>query len=178
MPDQSLPAAARRPAWRPMVDGDLAAVLAVAAVVHPDLPEDRAVFAERRRLAPEGCHVLADPATPAPGGLAGYVVSHPWAGAPPALDTLLGGLPERPTTWYLHDLALLPAARGGGAGATIVDRLAAHARAAGFTTLSLVAVGGSPGFWMRQGFSAVDDPALAEKLASYGAAARFMVRVL
>ncbi|WP_245431183.1 GNAT family N-acetyltransferase [Rhodoplanes roseus] len=156
-----------------MAEADLASVLAVAAEVHPDYPEDRAVFAERLRLVPAGCRVLDGAA-----GLAGYVVSHPWSGGPPALDSLLGALPDTPETWYLHDLALLSGARGSGAGAAIVAHLAAQARAAGFTTMSLVAVGGSTGFWGRQGFSVVADPALAEKLASYGATARFMVRRL
>lgn len=160
-----------------MAAADLPVVLAAAAVVHPDYPEDLSVFAERLRLAPDGCFVLADPAA-AP-GLAGYLVSHPWhADTAPALDTLLGRLPERPGTWYLHDLALLPTARGSGAGAAIAARIAAHARARGFATMSLVAVGGSSGFWKRQGFSVVEHPALAEKLASYGETARFMRRVL
>jgi GNAT superfamily N-acetyltransferase len=174
MSDQVRPEALH---WRPMREGDLAAVPAVAAVVHPDFPEDVSVFAERLRLSPDGCFALE--AATAAGGLAGYMVSHPWhAGSPPALDTLLVALPEPPGTWYLHDLALLPAARGSGAGAAIVAALADQARRQGFSTLSLVAVGGSSGFWQRQGFSAADDPALSQKLASYGATARFMVRVL
>ncbi|MFD2184346.1 GNAT family N-acetyltransferase [Rhodoplanes azumiensis] len=164
-----------------MAEADLAAVVAVAAEVHPAYPEDESVFAERLRLAPDGCFVLADPAAtdPAARGLAGYLVSHPWhADTAPALDTLLGSLPERPGTWYLHDLALLPAARGSGAGAAIVERLAAQAQMRGFATMSLVAVGGSSGFWSRRGFSVVTHRALAEKLASYGATAQFMRRVL
>jgi ribosomal protein S18 acetylase RimI-like enzyme len=160
-----------------MAEGNLGAVLAVAAVVHPDFPEDVSVFAERLRLWPAGCFVLTPPDHPAP--LAGYVVSHPWrTGSPPALNSLLGALPDRADTYYLHDLALLPAARRSGAGAAVVDMLAQDARRCGFATMSLVAVGTSAGFWQRQGFLAVDDPSLAEKLASYGAAARSMVRHL
>ncbi|NVO16818.1 MAG: GNAT family N-acetyltransferase [Rhodoplanes sp.] len=178
MPDQSTPrTAAPTAVWRPMAEADLAAVLAVAAVVHPDFPEDACVFAERLRLWPAGCFVLA--AADAPTPLAGYVVSHPWrAGSPPALNSLLGTLPDGADTVYLHDLALMPAARQNGTGAAMVDTLARHAGDAGFKTMSLVAVGNSAGFWGRQGFLAIDDPALAEKLASYGAAARFMVRML
>ena len=68
----------REMAWRRMAPADLPAVMEIAAVVHPDYPEDEAVFAERLRLAPSGCHVLADLA----GALLGYLVSHPWpAGA-------------------------------------------------------------------------------------------------
>jgi GNAT superfamily N-acetyltransferase len=160
-----------------MAEADLAAVLAVAAVVHPDFPEDASVFAERLRLWPAGCFVLAADDAPTP--LAGYVVSHPWrAGSPPALNRLLGALPDGADTFYLHDLALMPVARNSGAGAEIVERLARTARHAGFATISLVAVGGSAGFWTRRGFFVIEDPALTQKLVSYGGAARFMLRAL
>jgi hypothetical protein len=77
---------------------DLPALLAVADIVHPAYPEDPAVFAERLNLYPEGCLVLEQ------GGKAmGYAVSHPGAyGAPPALNSLLGALPDKPTTYYFH----------------------------------------------------------------------------
>jgi ribosomal protein S18 acetylase RimI-like enzyme len=156
--------------WRPMTASDLPAVLAVAAVVHPDYPEEEAVFAERLRLFPQGCLVLDGPK-----GLLGYVVSHPWhRGGPPALNTLLGRLPEAPGAFYIHDLALLPEARGTGAGRLIVGRLVALAREAQQPRLALVAVNDSSGFWQRQGFREMHDPALAAKLASYDDAARYL----
>ena len=151
---------------------DLAAVEKLGNAIHLDHPEDAAVFAERQYLCPEGCHALEGPA-----GLAGYVISHPWnADSPPALNTLLGALPVPPQTWYIHDLALAPTARGSGAAAAIVARLAALAAARRLASMSLIAVGRSPAFWARQGFS----PAAlsAAKLASYGEAARHMVRRL
>ncbi len=46
------------PLWRAMTPGDLPAVLAIADVVHPDYPEDAAIFAERLALYPAGCRVL------------------------------------------------------------------------------------------------------------------------
>ena len=46
--------------WRPMVEGDVAAMIAVADAVHPAYPEDAAVFAERLHLFPKGGAVLAD----------------------------------------------------------------------------------------------------------------------
>jgi ribosomal protein S18 acetylase RimI-like enzyme len=160
--------------WRPMTATDLPAVLAVAAVVHPDYPEDEAVFAERLRLFPDGCLVLAGD-----DGLRGYVVSHPWhRAAPPTLNSLLGGLLAQAGSFYIHDLALLPAARGGGAGGMIVARLVEIAARAGLPCLSLVAIDGSSGFWRRQGFHELHDPALAAKLASYDDAARYMERDL
>ena len=157
-----------------MVAADLPAVMAAAAQVHPDYPEGKAVFTERLALHPAGCLVLAGGE-----GIGGYVLSHPWRfGQVPALDSLLGALPEDADAYYIHDLALLPVARGGGAASACVHRLAAHARAAGFARMTLVAVGNSAGFWQRQGFREAHDEALARKLASYDSAARYMIRDL
>ncbi|UZF92709.1 GNAT family N-acetyltransferase [Bosea sp. NBC_00550] len=158
-----------------MAPSDLPAVMAIAAVVHPDYPEDEAVFAERLRLAPVGCHVLASEG----GGLLGYLVSHPWPdGMVPALNSLLGEIPQGTRNWYIHDLALLPEGRGGGAAGGIVAQIADHAALAGCSSLALVAVNDSTGFWWRHGFREVHDPVLDRKLASYDDAARYMRREL
>lgn len=159
--------------WRPMTETDLPRVATIATAVHPGFPEDDAVFAERLRLYPQGCHVLAQN-----GLLNGYVLSHPWAGAPPALNSLLRRLPETPDTYYIHDLALMPAARGSGAGRRIVAQLIEHARAAGLARLSLVAVNNSEAFWQRHGFRANMRDDVAAKMQSYGADARFMHQIL
>lgn len=160
--------------WRPMSPDDLPRVARLAARVHAAYPEDEGVFAERLRLYPAGCHVYE-----AGGRLLGYVLSHPWADrAAPALNSLLGALPASPATYYLHDLALLPEARGAGAGSAIVAALVAQARAEHLPTMSLVAVHESEAFWRRHGFEAVEDAALSEKLRSYDEAARFMMRRL
>lgn len=157
-----------------MATADLPAIMAVAAEVHPDYPESEAVFAERLALHPAGCLVLAGAER-----LGGYVLSHPWRlGQVPALDSLLGALPDDADAYYIHDLALLPGARGGGAASACVDWLAVHARASGFVRMALVAVGNSAGFWRRQGFREAHDEALARKLASYDDAARYLVRDL
>ncbi|MGE7472812.1 GNAT family N-acetyltransferase [Bosea sp. NPDC003192] len=162
------------PSWRPMLAADLPAVMAVAAQVHPDYPEGEAVFTERLALHPAGCLVLAGAQ-----GFGGYVLSHPWLlGQVPALDSLLGALPDDADAYYIHDLALLPSARGGGAASDCVNRLATHASASGFARMALVAVGNSAGFWRRQGFREAHDEALARKLASYDSAARYMIRDL
>jgi ribosomal protein S18 acetylase RimI-like enzyme len=153
-----------------MREHDLAQVVAVADLVHPDHPEDPEVFAERLTLHPQGCLVYEHG-----GDLTGYVVSHPWGALPPSLNARLGSLPPAPATYYIHDLALLPQARGFGAAGAVVRRLLAHAAALGLPNVSLVAVGGSAAFWSRCGFLEEGDPALDEKLRSYGRA-RFMVR--
>lgn len=163
-----------RASWRPMQPADLPAVNALAALIHPGYPEDAAVFAERLQLYPPGCRVLERD-----GALKAYALSHPWVDrAPPALNALLGELPARPTTYYLHDLALMPEVRGSGAAADVVPVLVEQARSAQLPSLSLIAVNGSAGFWQRQGFEAVPDGSLREKLRSYGEDAQFMMRTL
>ncbi|MGV3651136.1 MAG: GNAT family N-acetyltransferase, partial [Devosia sp.] len=113
------------------------------------------------------------------GGLAGYVFSHPYRrSAVPALNAPLGDLPETADCWYIHDLALLPQARGSGAAGRCVADLVALAQAEGMARISLGAVNGSIPFWSRQGFGVVDAPQLAAKLAAYEAAARLMERPL
>jgi GNAT superfamily N-acetyltransferase len=153
------------PAWRPAEVRDVAGIAAVAAATHPAHPERDAVFAERLRLFPEGCRVLG-------GDVHGYLLSHPWRfGRPPALDTLLGGLPARPDTYYVHDLALLPGLRRQGHAAAAVRHMIRLARRLALPTLSLVAVNGTDAFWRRFGFAPHENPALAAKLAGYGDAA-------
>jgi GNAT superfamily N-acetyltransferase len=158
--------------WRGLTALDLPDVEAIAAKVHPDFPEDMAVFAERQRLYPEGTRLLELDGVPA-----GYILSHPWRfKALPELNALLGAIPDDADTYYLHDLALLPAARGTGAAAMIVGDILRHARAAGLASVSLVAVNGSLPFWYKHGFRALKAPELDDKLNSYEAAARLMVK--
>lgn len=157
--------------WRAMTTSDLASVNRIAAAVHPAYPEDAAIFAERLALYPAGCHVLVAPG----GALAGYIVSHPWRDRePPPLNTLLRALPAKPSTYYIHDIALLPEVRGSKSAQEIVTHLIAHARAAGFPGVSLIAVNNSQAFWQHMGFARVDDGALDAKLKSYGDDACFM----
>jgi GNAT superfamily N-acetyltransferase len=142
--------------------------------VHLAYPEDDAVFAERVRLYPAGCALLELDGAPA-----GYAVTHPWHyGQPPALNVMLGTLPDVSSTYYIHDIALLPETRGSGAGTAIVEAVLAHARATGAPNVSLVAVNASVPFWSRFGFEVVSGPALDAKLKSYDDAARFMVLTL
>ncbi len=159
-----------------MHPGDLPAVEAIAERVHPDHPERPEVFAERLALAPEGCLVLAGE-----GGLAGYAVSHPWQVllGPPPLDALLGALPGVPDAWHVHDIALLPEARGAGLASALLDALLAAAARRGFGRATLVAVPGKAAFWERRGFRAMPPaPGAAAALASYGAGAAWMARAL
>lgn len=161
-------------AWRGMTGYDLDAVAAIAAQVHPGFFESETVLAEKFSLYRNGCYLLEIGERPA-----GYVLSHPWRlGDLPALNTLLGQIPADADTYYLHDLALLPLARGVGVAGKIVAALTRHAEAMNFASMSLVAVNGSQPFWTRQGFAVADLPDLAEKLRGYEDAARYMVKAL
>ena len=155
--------------WRPMQAGDLAAVAAISDAVHGSYTERPAIYAERLRLYPAGCFLLEKD-----GAALGYLITHPWAGdRPPALDRPIDRLPVAPDRYYLHDLALLPAARGTGAAGAAVDLTVAQARAAGFDRIALTAVNGADGFWRRQDFVDADMPA-----DSYGAHSVAMMRML
>ncbi len=160
--------------WRLMTAQDLAPVQILADTIHLAHPEDRQVFAERLRLYPQGCFALEED-----GRLIGYALSHPWHfGAPPALNSLLRDIPSDATTYYVHDVALLPEARGKGYAAQAGERIARHAGSAGFSHLSLVAVNNSQAFWERLGFHATSVPGLEDKLLTYGPEAVLMVREL
>lgn len=156
--------------WRPMLASDIAAAHALSEIVHPGYPEDRAVFEERLHLYPAGCYVLASG-----DALKGYALSHPYVtDSAPALNTLLGTLPESCDTYYIHDIAIVPEARSGNAGKAIVAFLKAHARVAGFDTICLVAVNDSAPFWERHGFVAREIAGMQQKLESYGTGVSYM----
>ncbi|MDP3657442.1 MAG: GNAT family N-acetyltransferase [Brevundimonas sp.] len=158
-----------------MTAADLDAVAGIAAVGFPDHFEGRDCFENRLALNPAGCFVLAGDEGPPQG----YLVAYPWTeNAAPALNTLIGTIPDDATVMYLHDLAIDPAVRGGGWSRPIVERLAADARVAGWPALALVAVNAAAPFWERHGFSVADPPGMAAKLAGYGPDARYMVRPL
>lgn len=149
----------------------------IAATIHPGLPEDEAVFAQRIRVYPAGCLGLVDPDVTTTTGsdeLCGYAISHPirWR-EPPALNALLpedddddddeerarGGKfrePASPLQYYIHDLAILPAYRGHGLARLCVEKVLAHARECGFRTTALVSVYRTKAFWGRLGFRSVE----------------------
>ncbi|HEV7292722.1 MAG TPA: GNAT family N-acetyltransferase [Devosia sp.] len=160
--------------WRSLTTLDLPAVEAIAGSVHPSFPEDIAVLAERQRLYPDGARFLELNGQPA-----GYVLSHPWTlGDLPALNSRLGHIPVGADTYYIHDLALLPVARGTGAATQIVGALIEHGKKRLFASVSLVAVNGSLPFWRKHGFEEIESAGLTSKLASYEPTARLMVRAL
>ena len=157
-----------------MTISDLSAVMAIAARVHPDFFEGKTVFAERLRLFPAGARIFETS-----GRVAGYLFSHPWRSLDiPALNCLLGALPEEAATYYIHDLALWPSARGTGAAGSVIADLLESASRQGLRSASLVAVNGSQGFWAKYGFVVDPCPELSSKLVTYEPSAAFMVKPL
>jgi ribosomal protein S18 acetylase RimI-like enzyme len=158
--------------WRPMQRQDLDAVVDIASQVHPLFPEERDTFLNKLALHPGGALLLEHAGHPA-----GYCFALPWHGLqPPALDTLIEDISPVADALYLHDLALLPAARGTGAGTAAVDLLLTRAAQLLLERCFLVAVNRSVPYWSRMGFTVIDTSELQAKLASYGNEARLMVR--
>lgn len=158
------------PNWREMRPDDVDAVAALSGVVHPGLPERREVFASRLALFPDGCRVLADGT-----GVQGYAVSHPAVlFAPPALDTVLDALPADADSYYVHDVAVAPVFRD--AGHARIGVYHALDLGASFRDTALVAVYGTSPFWERFGFVDRTGEIAPERLAAYGADARYLVR--
>ncbi|KAL2132184.1 hypothetical protein VTI74DRAFT_4099 [Chaetomium olivicolor] len=158
-------------AWRQMSEADLPGVMRVADSVHRDLPEYEPIFRERLTLFPEGCLVLVED-----GEVGGYIVSFPiHKSKPPALNTLLGGIPAGADQYYLHDLAILPSFRGRGVAAEGVQKILQIAKR--YQTTCLISVYGTVPFWSRYGFvPQLVDEGMEEKLRGYGEGATYMTR--
>jgi GNAT superfamily N-acetyltransferase len=147
----------------------------IAAWIHPDLPERPEVFAEKMRLFPEGCLVLCTGEA-----IVGYGIAHPWKlRRIPPLDGFLESLPSDADCFYVHDVAVLPAFRGGRTAEPYIQTIETLATSAGIGFLTLVSVYGTASLWERFGFRMVTaDVALRTKLHSYGETAKYMIRDL
>lgn len=162
------------PKWRPTTAIDLDAIEKIANVVHPDLSESREVFAEKLRLFPEGCFVLAKD-----GAVLGYAFVHPWlVNDIPKLNEFLLRVPSRPDCLLIHDVAVLQQARGKGASKALLEPIAKLAKEREIPNLMLVSVYNSHLHWARLGFEVVSNELIAGQLNSYGETARYMVRRL
>ena len=168
------PAGDARPYWRPATGADLDAINRIADSIHVGLPERPEVLADKFNLIRDACLVLLHGQD-----IVGYGISHPWLLFDvPALDRFLGQLPAAPDCLYIHDVAMLPVARGQGAAGAYVDLVAGLAHQHGIASLALVSVYNTHVAWARYGFSVVANERLDGKLASYGDTARYMVRRL
>ncbi|MGE4281367.1 MAG: GNAT family N-acetyltransferase [Magnetospirillum sp.] len=162
--------------WRPMIAGDLDQVLEIANVLHPNYPERIEIFADKLAFDPEGCKIAETSAS----DMVGYVFSHLWQkGLPPLLDCELGRAPAHADCLHLHDIALLPKARGQGGPEGFLDLMENLARKRRLVWLTLVAIKGQAAYWQAKGFSPVrPDSLLQDRLDSYGDGVTYMVKTI
>lgn len=155
--------------WRNLTLDDIDGLMRVADQVHPGLPENPDVFAERVRLYPGGCLALVEDDQ-----ICGYSISHPIRqGQPPALGTLLGDVAPDADQYYIHDVAILSRLRGRGLADEGIRKLLEVAGR--YPTTCLVSVYGTEPFWRRFGFVPEPvDESLLGKLRAYGEDARFL----
>jgi predicted N-acetyltransferase YhbS len=96
------------------------------------------------------------------GEVVGYLLSHPWmADDLPVLNEPLRKCPGCPDTLFIHDMAILPSARGDGLASGMVRGLLDRACEMGLRGAALISVQGTVEFWARFGF--VERPDLTER---------------
>ena len=127
---------------------------------------------EKFNLFPEGCLVMEHMREG--GGLLALASVAPQAHPGPQ-STPAPAFPPAPDCLFIHDLAVLPRARGYGATYGLIEIIEKLARKRAIPYLALVSVYGTYPLWGRFGFEVVTDDALAEKLKTYGDQARYMV---
>jgi GNAT superfamily N-acetyltransferase len=156
------------PQWRAATADDLGVIDAIANAEHPGLPERPEVFAEKFNLFSTGCRVLIQF-----GETVGYGILHPWyLYKIPPLDSFLKRLPSKPECIFVHDVVVLPRARGHGAAERFVEIVADVAREQEIHALALISVYDTHPLWMKCGFQIAQRPDIVEKLQSYGHTAR------
>lgn len=158
---------------RPLAPADMpAAARLQEAVYQPLYHEPQAVLESRLTVAAPYCWGAFEGDE-----LLAYILSHPWpAASPPPIGVMLTAPPQDAGNWFVHDLAISPAARGLGLGRALVGSAAGAALANGIARGDLVAVQGAWSFWERVGYAIPAEllPALAVKVAAYGPDARYM----
>ncbi len=170
---------------RRMTAADLPGVLELQKQCYPgDLLEGIEAFASRLALSPATCVVAA----PVDGrALAGYLFTHPWPqNSLPPLNGILdpsthGGTATVPMTWFVHDMAVAPAGRGGGLAPRLYEAALRAAWEAGLRHSRLIAVQAAADWWRRLGYApmaAQQAATHAGKLACYGPGALVMERTL
>ncbi|MEU4048493.1 GNAT family N-acetyltransferase [Streptomyces olivaceus] len=165
---------------RPLADRDWDAVVALERDAYSGLglSEDRAALQSRAAASPDTCFVVdVGPRT------VGYVLALPY---PPhrypdlarTEDAEPPARPSGPTSgsggWgnlHLHDIVVAPGLRRRGLARHLLHHLTGTARARGDERISLVAVGGTEGFWTARGF--VAQPGVVPA-GAYGGGAVYM----
>lgn len=158
--------------WRTATEADVSEIFRISKIIHADIPERIETYREKITLSPKSCFAAVDGKA-----IRGYAIALPWmANEIPELDTLLGALPPHASALCIHDVALLPSARGQGLVEELMKLLDEAARRLGLHEIALAAVYGSEVSWYQYGFRRAEmSEKLKAQVATYGSAV-FMKR--
>jgi GNAT superfamily N-acetyltransferase len=161
--------------WRPMLLGDVPEVNNLANRIHINYPEEESVFSEKFQLFPHGCFTFETR-----GRIDGYCFSHPWLKhEAPSLDARLVRIPEAPSTYFIHDIAVSESQRGKGIAGSGMSLVVLVARLHRLSHLSLISVNQTELFWKSQKFLEVDSTELQNLVKTkYSNEAVFMERTI
>ena len=162
-------------AIRPLTPADLPAALAIQSQAYPAfLREEADAFASRLQTPAAYCLAAVRGDT-----LIAYLLANGWPRQAPPPVGMVVGRDHAIEVLYIHDLAVSPLGRGSGIGGRLVARAFALAAADGLHEAELIAVEGAVRYWRTLDFrEAPPLPALATKVAGYGADARWMTRAI
>jgi GNAT superfamily N-acetyltransferase len=152
-------------------EDDWPAVIAAEELAYAasGLSEGGEALRSRHRASPATCFVLEHA-----GGFGGYLLALPYPlFRCPDLSLVESGDGVRTSNLHAHDVVIAERARGRGLAHRMLRHLEATGRAAGYRTLSLVAVRGSRVLWEPLGYRARPEIGLP---ASYGAEAVYMTK--
>ena len=158
-----------QPTIRPIQEEDWATILALQAEAYYALePEDQSVLRSKHRLGPTSCLVACRGSE-----VIGYCLAHPWSKEEPASLYHCYAEPKGHTSLYIHDMVVVPSARGKGIARSFLTQLEQLACQRQQPEMSLVAVQGADRYWSKVGFRS---RALAKSLRQYGEQAVYMWR--
>lgn len=112
--------------------------------------------------------------------IVGYIICFPYKlGEIPKNNAPFENDLKQPDCFYIHDVTLIPEARGQGLAPLLIESAFNQAKDLGFTKVSLVSVGQSGNYWDKLGFIEYPQttPAILQKLhSSYDEKSRLMVK--
>jgi len=162
----------KRVVVRPMHAGDISAVLEIQSHCYDETKlESFQAFLAKFEATPNTCFIALLADVPA-----GYLVALPVVeGHPPPLNGTSYSVPQAANSLYLHDLAVLPKARGTGAADALVAAYFQALKQSQVQFGCLTAVNASSSYWERFGFrpAALADESSGHML-TYGEGAQYM----
>jgi ribosomal protein S18 acetylase RimI-like enzyme len=160
---------------RPFSLADIQSVMEIQSACYPaNLLEEAEHLIAKHQQSPLSCWV----ATEHQKAIA-YLLTHPWSGdTPPALNTPLPPKKPKSDIYFIHDLAVLPSARGLGLAKRLFDTAIDWAKQEKLQKIRLIAIAGAADFWIKQGLSLVNDKTLSHKLADYGPDTHYLEAVI